>query len=133
MARTAKDVTEAELSILRVLWDEGASSVRELVDALRGHPSAPQAATVQKLLERLEDKGWVERDRTGPVQRFHATAARDELIGQRLQGIADQLCAGSVTPLLSQLVSSAQLNAEDRRLLRDLIERFDTSPKRKRT
>ena len=134
MARTAKDVTEAELSVLQILWSEGPQSVRDLVAALREHPSTPQAATIQKLLERLEDKGWVRRDRSGSVQLFVATADRENLIGQRLRGIADDLCEGSVTPLLSQLVSSAQLTPDDRRLLRDLIDRLDDQPtKRKRT
>jgi BlaI family transcriptional regulator, penicillinase repressor len=133
MARTAKDVTEAELTILRVLWDEGPLSVRDIVASLRDHPSSPQAATVQKLLERLEDKGWVTRDRSGSVQMFAATADRDDLIGQRLRGIADDLCEGSVTPLLSQLVNNAKLSAADRQLLRELIDRFDESPKRKRS
>lgn len=133
MARTAKDVTEAELTILRVLWDSGPMCVRDIVEQLRDHPSSPQAATVQKLLERLEDKGWVARDRTGTVQTFTATADRDELIGQRLRGIADDLCEGSVAPLLSQLVNSSQLSNADRQMLRDLIDRFDDRPKRKRT
>lgn len=128
MARSPKDVTEAELAILRALWDGGDLSVREVADAV-----ASQVPTVQKLLERLEDKGWVERDRTGPVQRFRATAERDELIGRRLRGIAEQLCEGSMTPLLSHLVQTG-LSPADRQTLRNLIDELDQEPtRRKRT
>jgi len=127
MPRTPRDVTEAELAVLRVLWDEGPQSVRGLADTLRGH-----AATVQKLLERLEDKGWVDRDRSGPVQLFRAAADRDDLIGRRLRGIAEELCEGSMTPLLSHLVQSERLTAADRKTLRNLIERLDEAPRRKR-
>jgi BlaI family transcriptional regulator, penicillinase repressor len=126
MARTPRDVTEAELDVLRVLWTDGPSPVRHIADAVRA-----QAATAQKLLERLEDKGWVERDRTGPVQQFRATADRDDLIGRRLRGIAEELCEGSMTPLLSHLVQTG-LTAEDRKALRDLIDQLDGSAKRKR-
>lgn len=127
MPRTPRDVTEAELAVLRVLWDDGPQPVRGLVG-----PLAATAATVQKLLERLEDKGWVERDRTGPVQVFRATADRDDLIGRRLRGIAEELCEGSMTPLLSHLMQNHRLSAADRKALRDLIDRAGEPAKRRK-
>jgi BlaI family transcriptional regulator, penicillinase repressor len=132
MPRTPRDVTEAELAVLRVLWNGGPRSVRAIADALAGRSAPAQAATVQKLLERLEDKGWVGRDRSGSVQLFRATADRDDLIGRRLRGIAEELCEGSMTPLLSHLVQNERLSSADRKALRDLIERLDESPRRKR-
>jgi predicted transcriptional regulator len=125
-------VTDAELSVLRVLWDRGPESVRGLVAELAARGSPAQAATVQKLLERLEAKRWVARDRTGPVQRFRATADRDDLIGRRLRGIAEELCEGSMTPLLSHLVHNERLSAADRKALRELIDRLAEGPRRKR-
>ena len=133
MARIAKDVTEAELDVLRILWSQGACSVRELADELSSAGTPTQAATVQKLLERLEDKQWVERDRSGSVQLFRALGDREELIGRRLRGIAEELCEGSMTPLLSHLVSVEKLSAADRQQLRDLIDHLDETPKRKRS
>jgi predicted transcriptional regulator len=133
MPRTPRDVTEAELAVLRVLWDRGPASVRAIADELAARGSPAQAATVQKLLERLEGKRWVARDRTGPVQLFRPAADRDHLIGRRLRGIADELCEGSVSPLLSHLVQNERLSAADRKALRDLIDRLDDTPKRKRT
>jgi predicted transcriptional regulator len=133
MPRTPRDVTDAELAILRVLWDRGPASVRAIADGLAGRGTSAQAATVQKLLERLEGKGWVARDRTGPVQLFRATADRDDLIGRRLRGIAEELCEGSVAPLLSHLVQNERLTPADRKALRNLIDRLDETPRRKRT
>jgi BlaI family transcriptional regulator, penicillinase repressor len=122
MARTARDVTDAELAILQQLWDHGPSSVRQLAER---HESAASVATVQKLLERLEAKGWVERRRDSDVIRFMPTGQRDDLIGSRLQGIAEQLCEGSLTPLLTHLVRREHLTEADRRQLRELIESLD--------
>ena len=133
MARTPRDVTEAELAVLRVLWDRGSASVREIADELADRGSRAQAATVQKLLERLEAKRCVARDRTGPVQQFRATADRDDLIGRRLRGIAEELCEGSLTPLLSHLVQNERLGPADRKALRELIERLDESRRRTRS
>jgi BlaI family transcriptional regulator, penicillinase repressor len=132
MPRTPRDVTEAELVILRVLWDDGPCSVRAIADAIGGRGAPAQPATVQKLLERLEDKKWVARDRSGPVQLFRATADRDDLIGRRLRGIAEELCEGSMTPLLIHLVQNERLSAADRKALKDLIEKLDEAPRRKR-
>ena len=116
MPRTARDVTEAELDVLRVLWDHGPCSVRQIAETWSEPDGRPQAATVQKLLERLEGKGWVERDRTGDVQRFSAAGNRDDLIGRRLEGIAAELCEGSLTPLISHLVKRERLSATERSL-----------------
>jgi BlaI family transcriptional regulator, penicillinase repressor len=125
MARTARDVTEAELAVMRVLWDDGPGSVRQISATLAVRDNPMQPATVQKLLERLEEKGCVERDRSGAVQLFAATAAREEIIDRRIRGIVDDLCEGSMTPLLSHLVKDG-LSARDLRQLRSLIERLDT-------
>ena len=62
MDRTPQDVTEAELTILQFLWDQGPATIRQLTDALYPPGTEAQYATVQKLLERLEGKGHVSRD-----------------------------------------------------------------------
>src|SRR3954447_26448818 len=101
MARTPQDVTEMELAILQELWDRGPATIRRLTEALYPGGGTSHYATVQKLLERLEDKGWVGRDRDGAAHVFAAAVGRDELIGRRLQAVAEQLCGGSLTPLLT--------------------------------
>ena len=126
MARTPKDITETELDVMRVLWADGPRSVRQIAAALYADPAPSQLAAVQTLLARLEGKGCVGRDRSGSVQTFRPLRSRDDLIGQRLQGIAEQLCEGSVAPLLSHLVQRERLSPEDRQALRDLIDRLDS-------
>lgn len=122
MTRPAQDVTEAELAVLQVLWDRPGSTTRQLTDAIYPGGGPSRVATVQKLLERLEEKGCVARDRGGPVQTFAATVGREELIGLRLRAVADTLCGGSLAPLLTHLVQhTAPLDDAERRALRDLI------------
>ena len=82
-------------------------------------------ATVQKLLERLESKGCVRRERNSVPHVFSAAVERDELIGRRLQDVADQLCEGSLAPLLTRLVRGRQLSAAEREALGRLVERLD--------
>jgi predicted transcriptional regulator len=122
MARPAQDITEAELSVLRVLWDQGPATIRHLTDALYPGGSAAQYATVQKLLDRMEVKGFVERDRSLFVHRFDAALGRDELIGRRLRSLAETLCDGSLTPLLTHLARAKELTENDRLALRSIID-----------
>src|SRR5262245_65257830 len=130
MARTPQDVTETELAILQLLWGQGAATIRQLTDALYPGGGTSHYATVQKLLERLEVKGCVRRQRGGTAHTFAAAVDRDELIGRRLQAMAEQLCGGSLTPLLTHLVRARKLSARDRQQLRTLIDELDPARNR---
>jgi BlaI family penicillinase repressor len=125
MARPTQDVTDAELAVLQVLWDRGSATIRQLTDAVYPQGGASAYATVQKLLERLEAKGCVHRDRGPSVHRFSAVLDRNALIGQRLEAMAEKLCGGSLTPLLTHLVKAERLSPGDLDELRELIDRLD--------
>jgi predicted transcriptional regulator len=125
MARTPQDVTEAELTILQALWEGGPAPIRKLAEAVYGQGGSSSYATVQKLLDRLEAKGFVARDRRGAAHVFRAAIGRDELINRRLRAVADTLCGGSLTPLLTHLVRGRRLSERERQELRALIEHLD--------
>jgi len=137
MARAPEDVSNAQLAVLQVLWDSGPATIRQLTDVLYPGGEAAQYGTVQKLLERLEEKGHVCRQRAAVAHTFAARIRRDDLIGRRLQEMAEKLCGGSLTPLLTHLVRAQRLSADERQQLRDLIDELDEtrshpSPTRKR-
>ena len=77
---------------------------------------------MQKLLDRMEAKGYVRRDRSLYVHVFAAVLDRDELIGRRLRSLAETLCDGSLTPLLTHLARAKDLTDEDRLALRAIID-----------
>ena len=125
MPREPQDVTEAELSLMRRLWEMRLASIRQLTDDLYPSGGAAQYATVQKQLERLEAKGFVRRDRALFVHVFEPAVERDELIGRRLRSMAEKLCGGSLVPILSHLAQSKSLTEAQRRALRGLVEQPD--------
>src|SRR5438132_4818521 len=129
MARTPHDITDAELAVLQVLWDGGPATIRRLTDTLYPQGSQAHYATVQKLLERLEGKGCVSRERGTTAHTFAAAIDRDELIGRRLRAVAEKLCGGSLTPLLTHLVRARRLSARERQELRALIDELDKKPR----
>jgi len=122
VGRPPQDITESELAVLRVLWERGSATIRHLTDVLHPGGGPAQYATVQKLLERMEAKGYVDRDRSLYVHIFSAAADREELIGRRLRALAELLCDGSLTPLMSHLARAQPLTEEERRQLLAIIE-----------
>ena len=132
MARTPKDVTDAELAVLQALWDGGPATIRRLTDRLYPEGGQSKYATVQKLLDRLAAAGCVSRERADGVNVFAAGVGREELIGRRLRTLADKLCGGSLTPLMSHLLQSQPLSAEEQQSLRNLIDEWDATHRRSR-
>ena len=124
---TPPDVTDAELAVLQTLWEQGEATIRQLTDVLYPQGKAAQYGTVQKLLERLESKGCVRRDRAPWPHRFRAAVDRDTLIGWRLRATAEKLCGGSLTPLLLHLLRSEQLNPDERHELRSFLDQLKKS------
>src|SRR5260370_18806252 len=122
---------EGELAVLQVLWEGGPATIRRITDVLYPAGGSSHYATVQKLLERLETKGCVSRDRGGAVHVFAAAIDRDALIGRRLRSLAEKLCGGSWTPLLTHLLHAQRLSAAERQALRALIDELDRKPKPK--
>ncbi len=122
MARRPQDVTEAELEVLRALWDLDAATIRSLADRIYPDGGASEYATVQKLLERLEDKGHVNHRLEGRQNVYAATLGREDLVARRLRDTADTLCDGSMTPLLTHLVNAGRLSGAELGELRRLVD-----------
>jgi predicted transcriptional regulator len=118
----SEDVTEAELAVMEQLWSAEAT-IRAITDRLYPRGGTSHYATVQKLLERLEAKKFVRRDAAAIPHKFAPAVGRDELIGRRLRAVAEKLCGGSMTPLLTSLVESRSLTKRELAELRKLIER----------
>ena len=119
--------TEAELAVLDLLWDASETektdrSAREITEILYPRGTPADVATVQKLLQRLEDKGLVRRDRSERVHRFSATVSRARFAGEQLSQMAEKLSGGSLAPLLVHLVESNRLSRRDLDELRSLLE-----------
>lgn len=122
MAARRYDVTDAELAVLKRLWDRGPLTAREIRDELYPRGTASDQATVQKLLQRLEAKKCVARDRSSFAHVFRAAVSHDALVGGQLAALAERLTDGSLAPLILQAVSRQRLTAGERRQIRALLD-----------
>lgn len=119
-------LSEAELEVLKVLWDEGPAPVRRVNEVLARRGRSWAYTTVLTLLQRLLSKGWVISDTSGVAHVFRASGSRDELLQDHLKTLADQLCEGEPAPLVLALVQGHRFSPEEIARFRRLLDRLET-------
>lgn len=115
-------LANAELAVMELLWDHGAMTARQVQDRLYGASDRSQHGTVQRLLQRLEEKDFVRRDRATPANSFTPCLSRAEYAGAQLETLAERLTGGSIAPLLSNLIDRKRLSRAELRRLRELLD-----------
>jgi BlaI family transcriptional regulator, penicillinase repressor len=127
-------ISETELEVLRVLWEYGPGTVRDVNAVLRRQRRRWAYTTVLTLLQRLQTKGYVTSDKSGLAHVFCAAVSREDLIKQRLILLADELCEGTASPLVHALVAGNRFSAAEieqfRKLVDELSERQTKSKSR---
>ncbi|HUU21533.1 MAG TPA: BlaI/MecI/CopY family transcriptional regulator [Phycisphaerae bacterium] len=123
MARRASDrPTEAELEILQVLWTAGASSVREVNQALNRRRTTGTTTTL-KLMQIMLYKGLLRRDTSTRPQTYEAAVSRQKAQRQFVRDMLDRVFEGSASQLVMQVLSAGRATPEEmdeiRRLLRE--------------
>ncbi len=122
MSQQSRNVSDTELEILKVLWDLGSGSVRDVLDASQEGGEREWAyTTAQTLLNRLQEKGFVRSKKEGRAFIFEPTVSRDDLVGRGLTELAERVCDGAAMPLLLNLVRSSKFSSEDLGRFRDLL------------
>ena len=116
--------TDGELRILRVLWDRGPSTVREVHDALGGDREGGYT-TVLKLLQIMHDKRLVTRDASARTHVYEAATAPEATQRQLVRDLAERAFGGSALGLMMQALSSERASADDLRRIRELIDRME--------
>ncbi len=120
--------SEQARAVLTGLWDAGPSTVRGVDEVLRGRGIQRIYTHLQTLLNRLLAKGHVASEpKSGALAHvYRAVSTREDLLRDRLQDLADQLCEGATTPLVLTLVEGHKFSDEEIARLRALLTRKRT-------
>ena len=116
-------LANAELAIMDLLWRQGRLTARQIRERLYPDETRAQHGTVQRLLQRLEDKGYVERDRSLSVHFFSAAISRQAYAGSQLESLAARLTGGSFAPLITHLVEGKKLSREELLRIRAILDK----------
>lgn len=125
MPRQSAVVTDAELAIMEFLWEHGSATVRDISAGVYRANTPAYHATVNSLLENLEEKKYVARDRGGFAHLFSARIDRSSLVGKQLQQIADSHFDGALSPMLLALIDNLRLKPRDRSAIMKIIQALD--------
>ena len=120
--------TDAELAILNVLWERGASTVRDVHEEL-SRTQATGYTTVLKLLQIMTEKGLVVRDESQRAHIYEARYSEQRTQRQLLGDLLDRAFGGSPAKLVMQALSGRKTSAEELSAIRELLDRLEGETK----
>ena len=116
--------TDAELAILRVLWERGPSTVREVHDAVsRTHDSG--YTTILKLMQIMTDKGLVVRDESNRAHVYKTSLSEQRTQRQLLGDLIERAFGGSPAKLVMQALSATKASAEELTAIRQVLDQME--------
>ena len=113
--------TDAELAILRILWDRGPSTVRQVHDVLALERPAAYT-TALKLLQIMTEKGLVERDERDRTHIYRTRLSEETTQRQLVRDLVDRAFGGSASKLVMQALATKRASAEELRDIRKAID-----------
>jgi predicted transcriptional regulator len=123
MARSQPRPTDAELAILRVLWERGASTVRQVHEALAGTRETGYTTTL-KLMQIMTDKGLVKRNETARTHVYSPMAGQEQTERQLVQDLVDRAFGGSAAQLVLRALAADGTTDAELREIRRLIDDY---------
>lgn len=114
--------TGRRLEVMSHLWRHGSGTVAEVRKAL---PGSPGYTTVLKMLQVLEDQGYVRHEAEGRAYRYYPTVGPEEEARGHLSTVVDKIFHGSAAMTLAHLLSSRRIPEKELDEMRALLEELD--------
>jgi predicted transcriptional regulator len=131
MAKPPKP-TEAELTILGVLWHRGPSTVRQVHDALNATKKTGYT-TVLKFMQIMTEKGLVSRDEAPYAHVYQARLPQEQAQRTLVTDLLDRAFEGSMSSLVMQALSARRASPEElseiRTILKNTLKNSDRGTK----
>jgi predicted transcriptional regulator len=125
-------ISETELAVLKVLWDCGSGTVREVQAVLQDQGRTWAYTTVQTLLNRLQGKRYAHCEKGGPAHVYRPAVSRDQLLQNRLHALADEFCEGTASPLVLALVEGGRFTTQEIENFRKMLDQMEADKPRKK-
>jgi predicted transcriptional regulator len=119
-----KSISEAESTLMEVLWQRGDATAEELREAVADRTDW-QAGTVKALLNRLLNKGAIRAEREGRRFRYRPVLKREDYVSEQSRSLIDRLFDGRIAPLVAHFSEQKELSKSDLDELRRLIRELD--------
>jgi BlaI family penicillinase repressor len=120
--------TKLELSILKVLWESGPLSVREIQNILDARKPTGYT-TVLKMLQIMTEKGLVDRDENVRPQIYRARHSQEQTQRHLVRDLMDRAFGGSVKALVMQALAGKKSSQKDLEEIEKLLDRMEGGSK----
>lgn len=118
---TKTPLSRTQREVMEVIWDLGEAGVAQVTLELnKQRPIAKN--TIRTLLERTEEKGWLEHRVEGRSFVYTATIPREESLGQRVMDMVDKACGGKPEKLMLALMEYRGLSEDEVRRIRKTLK-----------
>lgn len=121
--------TDAELAILRVLWQRGPSTVRQVHEVLSQERETGYT-TILKLMQIMNEKGLVERDESERTHIYQPRLTEEQTQQQLVGDLLDKAFGGSASQLVMQALSAKPASADELAQIRQLLDKLEGGKKR---
>lgn len=122
--------TPAELEILKLLWERGTLTVREVMEELNRDGRERAYTSVMSLMNVMTDKGLLRRTPVGRAFEYTAEVERERTLGQMLQDLLGRAFAGSPSALVAQLLDEAHPDQTELEEIRKTITQYQKDQQR---
>jgi predicted transcriptional regulator len=124
MRRSHPTLTPQELAIMKVVWDRGQSTVRDVYEALRER-RAIAYTTVMTMMKILEEKGYLTKSAADRAHLYRPTKPREQVVGAMVRDFLDRVFDGAPDALLLHLAKDNKLTRKQRQAINRLIEEME--------
>ncbi len=122
-------LTDAQREIMEIVWERGEVTVTEVRDALAKRRKLARN-TVQTMIVRLEEKGWLKHREEGRTFVYSANQPRTASLGAKVAQMVDRLFAGSPEEMVTALIEYRGLSSDEAERIRAMIDEANAKKKR---
>jgi len=121
-----RDLPPSEFEVMRVIWDKGCATVRDVHDELSKNRRLAYTS-VASLLIRLRGKGYVEVEERDSAYVYRPLVSRDQVVLRKVDDLVNRVLGGNLAPLASHIVRSRKLTAEQIKALEEIVNSEEKS------
>lgn len=115
--------TERELAILRILWDRGPATVRQINEAMNEDEDTGYTTTL-KLMQIMTDKGLLVRDDSQRRHIYRPASSQEKTQGHLVSELMDKAFAGSAEKLVMRVLSAKKVSVEERKRIKKMLDDY---------
>ena len=121
MSKMLPNLSKADWKIMNICWKKGKSRAREIYDETLKEKKRSYG-TVKTILDRLVVKGYLKRERFGPIWLYEPVVERSEIVEHEIGSFVDNVLNNAITPLFKYFAKEENITSEELKDLKKIID-----------